>query len=77
MAYIEFCFINKLSDDEIRRRLDRFIEIYNNTGQSPMTEKQMEFYLEFINRGWEDVAITYFNFIVKGTVTLKYAKKQT
>ena len=40
-----------------------------------MTEEQMGFYIEFLNKGWEDVAITYFNFIVKGTVSLKYKKQ--
>ena len=75
MAYIEFCFINKLSDDEIHERINMFIEINQKTGQTPMTDEQMDFYIEFLNKGWEDVAITYFNFIVKGTVSLKYKKQ--
>jgi len=75
MAYIEFCFTNKLSDADIRSRINQFIHIYTNTGQSPMTDEQMKFYIAFLEKKWEDVAIAYFTFIIKGKVSLEYADK--
>ena len=39
-----------------------------------MTDEQMRFYFEFLEKGWEDVAIAYFTFIIKGKISLEFSE---
>jgi len=40
--------------------------------KSPIPEEQLEYFVEFLEMGWEDVAIAYFNFCIHGSVEVSF-----
>ena len=76
MAYLDFCFNNKLSDDEILMKIHALRDFINRTGKSPMSEEQLEYFVGFLQMGWEDVAIAYLDFCNNGGVSLKFSEKE-
>ena len=63
-AYLDFCFNNKLSADEIKMKIFSLLNLIKNPGISPMSAEQLEYFIKFLKMGWEDVAIPYFDFCI-------------
>jgi len=76
MAYLDFCFNNKLSDNEIQMKICALHDFIKQTGKSPMSEEQFGYFVEFLQMGWEDVAIAYLDFCNNGGVSLEFSENE-
>jgi len=75
-AYLDFCFNNKLSDDEIQMKIVALRDFIERTGKSPMSEEQLGYFVDFLQMGWEDVAVAYLDFCNNRRVTLEFSKNE-
>ena len=75
-AYLDFCFNNKLSDDEIQMKIFALHDFIKETGKSPMSEEQLGYFVEFLEMGWEDVAVAYLDFCNNGNVSLEFSEDE-
>ena len=73
MAYLDFCFQNKMNDDELLMQIFALRDSIEKTGKSPMSEDQLGYFVDFLNMGWEDVAVAYMNFCKKDRVSLEFS----
>jgi len=75
-AYLDYCFNNQLSDDEIQMKISALYDFIKQTGKSPMSEEQLGYFVEFLQMGWEDVAIAYLDFCNNRSVSLEFAENE-
>jgi len=75
-AYLDFCFNNKLNEDEIQMKISSLYDFIKQTGKSPMNEEQLGYFVDFLEMGWEDVAIAYLDFCSKGSISLEFSEKE-
>jgi hypothetical protein len=73
MAYLDYCFNNPLSEDEIQIKICALHDFISKTGKSPMSEEQLGYFVEFLEMGWEDVAIAYLDFCNNQSVSLEFS----
>ena len=71
MAYLDFCFQNEMNEDELFQQISALHDYIEKTGKSPMSEEQLGYFVDFLNMGWEDVAVAYMNFCKKGRISLE------
>lgn len=74
-AYLDFCFNNKLSDNDIQMKISALCDFIKQSGKSPMNEEQLGYFVDFLEMGWEDVAVAYLDFCNNGSVSLEFSEK--
>jgi len=69
-GFLDFCFENQLSDDEIQMKIFALHDFMKKTGKQPMSKEQFDCFFEFLKMGWEDVAVAYLDFCNNETETI-------
>lgn len=73
-AYLDFCFNNKLSDSEIQMKISALYNFIKQTGKSPMNEEQLGHFVDFLQMGWDDVAVAYLDFCNNESISLDFSE---